>query len=63
MTLYRIVRTKRGDLRLDLMDPQMKDTWYGFGLTDEEARQLAKDLCKAVTPTASDLTADKTVEP
>ena len=63
MTLYRIVRTKRGDLRLDLMDPGMKQTWYGFGLTDEEARGLAKDLCKAVTPTAAELSSDKTVEP
>ncbi len=62
MTPFRVGRTKRGDVRVELVNP-LTNCWHGFGLTDEEARDLARDLCKAVGQTAAELTADKTMEP
>ena len=61
MSPWRIGRTKRGDLRLEILGP--RDCWYGAVLTEDDARQLSKALCHAVTPTAGELSLDNTTEP
>lgn len=58
---YRVGRTKRGEVRLEIREP-VKGAWLGFAMSDEEARGLAKALCKE-TRTVAELNADKFTEP
>ena len=58
---YRVGRTKRGEVRLEIREP-VKGTWLGFIMSDEDARGLAGALCKE-TRTAAEMTADKSLEP
>lgn len=62
MSSYRVGRTKRGDVRIELYN-SLTNVWHGFSLTDDEARGLADAILRAVRPTASEMTADKYTEP
>lgn len=61
MTAWRVGRTRNGDIRLEMRGA--RDVWYGFPVTEDDARALAAALMAAMTLTASDLTADKDTEP
>lgn len=62
MSTFRVSASKRGGVTIMIKDA-LVERWVGYTFTDAEARQLARDLCKAVGTTAADLTADKTTEP
>ena len=62
MTPFRVGRTKRGDVRVEIVNT-LTNCWHGFSLTDDEARGLADALLRAVRPTASEMTHDVDLEP
>lgn len=62
MSNYRVGRTKRGDVRVELFNT-LTNVWHGFALTESEARGLADALLREVRPTASEMTHDVDLEP
>jgi hypothetical protein len=59
---FRVGRTKRGEVRLEIQEPT-RAVWMGFTMTDGDARALADALCREAKPTAADLTLDNSMEP
>ena len=62
MTPFRVGRTKRGDVRVELFNTPT-NIWHGFVLTEAEAKALAREICAQAKTSPADLTADKYTEP